>query len=315
MQKLWRACLRPVLLLIFSVLLNPVAAAEPYPPAAQHPDRFNRLAMAVSDADTPIRVDFAVLAVSEMVLAHRDEADRARRDARNSRTDRNPARWARAVDAYAADLTAVVNSVTTDTQVNIEIGPENSVALTIDGKPVTVSFPQTPQQALFEQRVMERFCNLHRCEDLIAEYQRIQPSQRFEHSAPLWRFSQQAGPVCATDDGLEFRFHDSANLNRKRQTCSRIVAELNTLAELIAENLATGVHIDWKRLAIHPQWEEGQHLVELDGGGGAVRVSLPTLAAAPELLPLVRPWLAAKVEGIGFRQVVIDGDRFMAPLL
>ena len=308
LEYLW-----PVLPLMFGILPDPAAAAERYPPP--QPDRFNRLAMAGSDADPPLRADFAVLAVSEMVLAHREEADRARREAHDSPTGRNPARWARAVDAYAADLTAVVNSISAETEVNIDIGPENNVALTIDGKPVILNFPHTPQQAVFEQRVMDRFCDLHRCEELIAEYQQTQPSQRFEHATPIWRFSQQTGPVCATDDGLEFRFQDSVNLIRKRQACHRIVAELNTLAELIAENIAAGVRVDWKRLAIHPTWEEDQHLVELDSAGGAIRVSLPTLATTPQLLIMVRPWLAAKVDGFGFRPVVIDGDRIMAPLL
>ena len=311
MPKSLPGYLRFVLPLMFTALLQPAAAAEPYPPTLPQPDRFNRLAMALSEADAGVRVDFALIAVTEMVLAHREEADRARRDAHNSATGRNPARWARAVDAYAADLTAVVNGITTDTQVNIDIGPENNVALNIDGRPVMVNFPQTPQQAVFEQRVMERFCNRHPCENLIAEYQQTQPSNRYEPATPVWRFSQQGGPVCATADGLEFHFHDAGNLNRKRQACRRLVAELNTLAELIAENRAAGVRIDWNRLAIHRQWEKDQHLVEIDSAGGAIRVSLPALASAPQLLAQVRPWLAAKVEGIGFRQVVIDGDRVM----
>ena len=315
MQQPLSGYLQPVLPLIFSFLLNPAIAAERYPTGPLHPDRFNRLAMAVRNADPTIRVDFAVLAVSEMVLAHRNEADRARQDARTNVARRNPTRWARAVDAYAADLTAVVNSVTTDTAVRIEMGPENSVALHIDGKPVMVSVPTPQQQAVLEQRVIDRFCDLHRCEELIAEHQQTRQLPRIEHSTLLWRFSEQAGPACATDDGLEFQFRDRVNLSRKRQACSQIVAELNTLADLIAENLAAGVRIDWNRLAIRPYWEADQHLVELDSRGGAVRVSLPTLAVTPQLLPLIRPWLAAKVKGNSDRQVVIDADRLMAPLL
>jgi len=315
MQKPVLGYQRLVLSLIFSFLLNPVAAAEQHPNAPASFSEFNRLAMAVSEAPTPVRVDFAVAAVSEMVIAHRNEADRARQDARNNIAGRSPARWALAVDAYAADLTAVVNSVTTDTPVEIEIGPENSVALNIDGKPVMVSFPKTLQQAVFEQRVIERFCNLYRCEDLIAEYHRPDLSSRVKNSAPLWSFSEQAGPVCATDDGLEFQFQDTVNLSQKRKACGQIVAELNALAELIAKKLSGGVRIDWNRLAIHPLAGEDQHLVELDGEGGSIRLPLPALAATTQLFILVRPWLAAKVKGNGIRQVVINADRLMAPLL
>lgn len=312
-RPLWEH-LRFVLSLMFSFLPNPVAAAEQYPTAPLHYP-FNRLAMALNDADAPVRVDFAVFAVSEMIIAHRNEADRARQETRDNTAGRNPERWAHAVDAYATDLTAVLNSVTADTAVAIEIGPEHSVALRIDGKPVIVSFPKTRQQGVFERRVMERFCDLHRCEDLIAEYQRTDPSPRFKDSPPLWRFSEQAGPVCATEDGLEFRFQDRVNLRQKRKACRQIVAELNALAERIAESSSGGVSIDWSKLAIHPLAGEDQQLVELGGEGGSIRMPLQALATTTQLLIQVRPWLAAKVEGSSFRQVVINADRLMAPLL
>ena len=315
MQKPLLGYPRLVLSLICSLLLSPAVSAEQHLNAPLSFSELNRLAMAVSDAPTPVRVDFAVAAISEMVIAHRNEADRARQDARHNIAGRSPARWALAVDAYAADLTVVVNSVTTDTPVGIEIGPENSVALNIDGKPVMVSFPKTLQQAAFEQRVIERFCNLYRCEDLIAEYHRTDQSPRVKNSPPLWSFSEQAGPVCATDDGLEFQFQDTVNLSQKRKACGQIVAELNALAELIAKNLSGGVRIDWNRLAIRPLAGEDQHLVELDGEGGSIRMPLPALAATTQLFILVRPWLAAKVKGDDVRQVVINADRLMAPLL
>ena len=315
MQKPLLGYLRLVLALIGSFVLNLVAAAEQHSNAPRSFSEFNRLAMAVSDAPTPVRVGFAVAAVSEMAIAHRNEADRARQDARNNIAGRSPLRWALAVDAYAAELTAVVNSVTSDTPIEIEIGPADSVALNIDGKPVMVSFPKTRQQAVFEQRIIERFCNIYRCEDLIAEHHRSELSPRSKKAAPLWSFSEQAGPVCATDDGLEFQFQDTVNLSQKRKACGQIVAELNALAELIAKNLPGGVRIDWNRLAIRPLAGEDQQLVELDGEGGSIHMPLPALAATTQLFILVRPWLAAKVKGNGVRQVVINADRLMAPLL
>ena len=126
MQKPLLGYPRLVRSLICSFFLNPVAAAEQHADTPPPFSNFNRLAMAVSDAATPVRADFAVAAVSEMVIAHRNEADRARQDARHNMTGRSPARWAVAVDAYAADLMTIVDSVTTDTAVVIEIGPENN---------------------------------------------------------------------------------------------------------------------------------------------------------------------------------------------
>ena len=105
------------------------------------------------------------------------------------------------------------------------------------------------------------------------------------------------------------------NLGQKRKACEQIVADLNALADLIAEIRSGGVRIDWNRLSIHPLTGESQQLVDLSSEGGSIRMSLPALATTTQLLTQVRPWLAAKVEGNGFRQVVINADRLMAPLI
>jgi hypothetical protein len=276
---------------------------------------FKQLAMAVSDAPAAVRSEFAVAAVSEMVLAFDSAADRARQDVRDRAPGRSPARWAAAVDGYAADLVAILNRLTADTPIDISIGAENDVSLNIDGTPVMVSFPQTLQQAEFEQRVIQRFCSYYQCEDLIADYRAVHPSPPIDASTPRWSFSEKAGPVCATDDGLIFQFQDTLMLAQKRQACERIVAELNALALTIAENRAAGVAIDWGGLSIHSLPGENQHQVELDGAGGYIRMSLPALAASKRLFELVRPWLAAKVKGNSIRQVVVNADRLMAPVI
>ena len=41
---------------------------------------------------------------------------------------------------------------------------------------------------------------------------------------------------------------------------------------------------------------------------------LPALAAAPELLTLLRPWLVAKVNGLAPPQVIIDAETLLPPL-
>ncbi len=304
-----------VLLTVCALLLSPVTLPEQRTMRPLFLSTFKRLALAVSKAPTAVRAEFAAAAVSEMVLAFGNEADRARQDVRDKAPGRSPARWAAAVDGYAATLTTILHDTASDTPVDISIGTENDVALTINGTPVMVSFPQTVQQAVFEQRVVDRFCSRYRCEELIADYQAVNPPPSIHAAPPRWSFSGQAGPVCATDDGLAFQFRDTLMLTQKRKACDRIIAELNALAIALAENRAAGIPIDWNQLSIRTLPGEDQHYVELDSAGGYIRMPLPGLASTARLFELVRPWLAAKVKGNSIQQVVINADRLMAPLL
>jgi hypothetical protein len=296
----------------------PAVARQPAPdiPLAPATSQINRLAAALDDAPASMRADFAVAAISEMVVDYNEEANRARREVRSRAKDRDLGRWAVAVDTYAAKLTVIANSVTPDTPVTVTIGADNSISLEIDGTPVLVSSPRVREQSAFEQRVLDRFCAFYPCDDLIAEYRPAQTTVTTTDTETYWSFSQQAGPTCSTGDGLEFQFQDMTNIGGKRKACDSIVKELNALATALAWNLANGNRIDWNRLAIHALPGGEEHQVELAGGGSTIRLPLPALAETSRLFELVRPWLAAKVGGQpGYRLVIINADELMAPLI
>jgi len=312
----WRVFCLPLLLSCLPAY--PVVASQAaYDQSPNPADRqINRLALALADAPASMRADFAIAAIAEMVVDYNAEADRARREARSRAGDRDLGRWAVAVDAYAAKLTAIANSVTPDTPVRVAIGAENSISLDIDDVPVLVSSPRVREQPAFEQRILNRFCTLYPCEDLIAEYRLPQPAFTSSDTETYWSFSQQAGPSCSTGDGLEFQFQNMKNIGQKREACGRIVKELNTLAAALAWNLSNGSRIDWNQLTIHALPGEDEHQVELANGGETIRLPLPALARTIRLFELVRPWLAAKAGGQpGYRLVIINAGDLMAPLI
>jgi hypothetical protein len=312
----WRGtCLS---LLLSCLLPCPAGARQPGPDISPAPaaSQINRLAAALDDAPGTMRADFAFVAISEMVVDYNEEADRARREARSHARLRDLGRWAVAVDSYAAKLTLIANSVTPDTPVKVAIGADNSISLDIDGTLVLVSSPRVRGQTAFEQRVLERFCTLYPCDDLIADYLPAQTTVIPSDTETHWSFSQQAGPTCSTADGLEFQFRAMTNIGEKRKACDNIVKELNALAAALAWNLSNGNRIDWNRLAIHALPGGEEHQVELTGGGDTIRLPLPALAETSRLFELVRPWLAAKVGGQpGYRLVIINADELMAPLI
>ena len=277
--------------------------------------RLNRLAAHLADGPAPLRADLARIAISELAAAYTDEAGRARRDRRHRSQQGDLWRWAAAVERLAANYTALAESITPDTPVQVSIGPSDSVYLIVAGRPVGVSSPRMREQAAFEQRVIARFCELNRCEDLLDEPDTpAAPATAYQPSTAQWSFSQQAGPVCGTGDGLEFQFQNTDNLERKRAVCAQVVAELNTLAAAIAHDQAGGIRVDWNTLAVRTLPDGDAQQVTLNGEGDYLQLSLPALAMRQDLLAIVRPWLAAKVNGQRYSLVVINaGQRLAAP--
>jgi hypothetical protein len=293
-----------------ALMAGPVETGHPAPVS-----RLSQLATALGDAAQSVRADFAVIAIAHMAEAHRAEAERARLEAPRLARERNPTRWAAAVDAYATELLAIANRVGAQTSLIIRIGAANDLYLVIEGTPVMVSGPLATQQAAFEQQIIERFCSLYPCDELLAGYQEPLPLSRLDQAVTQWSFSQQAGPVCSTADGLEFQFRNIENLRGYREACARIVAELDTLVRGIVRSRSSGTRVDWDRLAIQTLSGSAHHQVTLNSAGTVILAPLPGLAATPRLFTLLRPWLAARVGGNSYRLVVINADRHMAPLL
>ncbi len=294
----------PGVALIVMALLLQSALATPT-------TRLNALAMAVADEHVMLRVDLARIALSELAAIYDEEAERARRDMRHKAKKPGLWRWSAAVKDLAADYATLAESITMTTPIKVSIGAGNSLYLAIDGRMVAVSSPRMNDQAAFEQRVIEQFCNLNRCEDLLDNPDIAVAAPAPERSGHTrWSFSQGAGPVCETADGLQFQFRNMDNLGRKRDVCARAAGELNALASAIARDMAAGVRIDWNRLEISPL-ADGDELVTLNREGDYLRLPLPTLAERPELFIIVRPWLAAKAQGTPYSLVVLHAGKLL----
>jgi hypothetical protein len=296
--------------LVACLALSPSAGAENSAAGVS----LNRLAMSLVEAPGPLRTDLAYAAISELAAAYAREADRAQRDKRYRAGDRDLRRWATAVEQMASELALLAETVTFATSVDIGVSPGNRLYLIVDGRPVLVDGPRPREQRDLEQRVIERFCSLNLCDQLLAEFATLASTQGPPAAPPMWRFSQQAGPVCATDDGLEFQFQDTQHLSEKREACAQVVAELNLLAAEIGRQLDLGVRVDWNTLSIRRLPGQFPHRVMLSADGESLQLSVPALAAMPDIFALVRPWLAARVTGSRYRLVVINAERLLAPL-
>ncbi len=308
-----------LLLLICSIPITTASAGSTQSP-------LTRLADSLVDGPAPLRADLAQAALLELSAAYAREAQRARDDLRNKPGKSDLHRWVNAIDNLAADYAALAATVTPMTPVDVSIGPDHDLHLTIDGKPVIVVGPRPREQAALERRILENYCTLNLCDPEAFVSSAIgmesgiaisvSPITTRADGSPVithWSFSP-IGPSCGTDDGLEFQFANADDLRQKRTLCTAIVTELQQLAALITRQAQFGVAVDWNALRIEPIGSESQQ-VNLNAQGITIELPLPYLVALPELFELARPWLAAKVRGETFHLVLINADRLMAPLL
>jgi hypothetical protein len=274
-----------------------------------------QIAMIVEDSPLPMRRDFAWLAMSEMASMYTGEANRARLETRHTARAHDTARWAASVDDYAARIKATADSITSATPIEIHIGADRSINLYVNGEPVIVTGVFTGQQGDYEQRIIEQFCVLYLCEQLLAEFQLPAPettviTRKRTSNAAYWSFSEYAGPVCMTDDGLEFQFREMSGIREKRAVCSQVVAELYDLAYVLERKHNQGIMVDWGALEINRIAGSGGHRVVLNTSDD-IRLPLPGLAASKDLFRIVRPWLAARAKGQEFHLVVLNAGHLM----
>jgi hypothetical protein len=274
-----------------------------------------QLARVLQESPLPMRSDFAWLAVTQMAEFYSEEAARARTESRNTTRAREVSQWAAAVDDYARKLVVLAESITQATPIGISVAMDDTVQVFIGRQPVILTEAISGQQSVYEQRLLERFCTLYICEDLLPDLEtgglaRPVTAASTDQATAYWSFSQHAGPVCMTADGLEFQFQQLSGLGEKREACTRVVAELSELARAIASEQEQGASIDWNTLKILPALAGEPQRVML-AARIEIRLALPTLVELPKLLKIVRPWLIARVRGEDYPLVVLNAERLL----
>jgi hypothetical protein len=266
------------------------------------------LAARLKDAPLEARADFALVALSEMIQAYGRETARARAELRRTGGNSDLSRWVRAVDGLIVELQGLLDAISPETPVQISGRDAGTVYLIVNGSPVLLSGPRVSDTADFEQRVLDRFCSRNYCDDLFEEEPAREPASATPESHPLWRFSDQGGPVCATGDGLEIQFRSASDLRRKREICTRVVAELNSLIAALRSSISEGKPVEWGYLAIRPDPGTNLERVVLNAGGDYVLLPLPSLSGAQQFFAASLPWVAGRVEDRRYNLVILNAE-------
>lgn len=282
--------------------------------------RYDRTIRALQVAEAEWRSDFAGIALWQLAGAYYAEADLARQDMQ--RRDLNTAagsaqqkqrHWSSSVEQYASQLTRFQRRVEEGGAVLFDLSPVTEAVLQVDGIQVMLAHPRPQQQAVFEQKILEQFCQLRDCaaltglmdvaakrswsateEDAITAVEPAsagtsQPSAAQRAVKPGWEFTAN-GSVC-TYGGLRLRFVPGANPGAVRNLCLDLFAEIAVLLEGLRQQQQYGVRMDWSALAF------SQSMLQLNRDSDLLRLQAPLLQANPALLRSLTPWLAAQLSG------------------
>jgi hypothetical protein len=310
-------CYRMLVLLL--LCLAPPGIAMGFQPDTENREPvyyLDQLAIGLKNAPGPVRADLAYTAISELAAAFTEESRLAREEIRRQPGQRKLRRWAVAVENLAFELDDLAQTVTSQSSVQVVFGPGKSLYLVVDDKPVVVSGPRSKDQADLEKRIVSRFCSLHPCSQLVPEplTSEALPVPDTSTATTRWSFSEDAGPVCSTDDGLVFQFDNASDLRRKREACARVVTELHLLAAQINQRKGTGTRVKWKAVEISTLPLGVYHEIQLNDEGDTLNLYVPALASAPDLFLLLRPWLAANVSGVNQPVMISNAETLLPPV-
>ncbi len=263
----------------------------------------HRLAVLVHQGDELQRYDFAWAALSEMAEAFAGEAERARRDA--SRGRRVSWAWIRAVDAYSMELSQQVESIPGRYHIAVLPQASGQVDIQLDQARLVVSAPRVSESLSFQQRIIDRYCDLQDCRGLNAmlaapthlDLPLAPPAADARpQGASDWQFSAH-GVWCRVGDLLQAGFADAGDLAGKRFWCDSLASELWLLAGRLSYLLQAGQRVEPLTLTIGRDRQHGLYPLTFNRSGEHTLLNIPLLAANDQLLRLLPDWLRHRLEG------------------
>ena len=266
------------------------AVVKAAPANGGNQNRFQRTVQHLQTAAPELRGEFAAIALTNLANAYVEEAQLARIEARATGNNANLGGWSAMVDYYARQMPILLADIELGLPVQLTLGGEQSLAITVADRTVIVSPPRLTQQNAFEQKILVDFCHQHSCEDITGGNATSEslPAPTIE-IRPEWTFSAQ-GPVCSYQ-GISVRFASAKNLANSRLLCEQFLREVIALTDQLAWQERHGVSIDWDGLHLQATPHSPEHRVAVNSIGDSLIVTVPLLFHSPGLLQRVLPWI------------------------
>ena len=112
-----------------------------------------------------------------------------------------------------------------------------------------------------------------------------------------WQTNDDGGQTYASEDGLQCFFGDSRHLKLKQASCAALSRDLRRVVAGLRAQITRGHKIDWAALRLEPRGLGNPVHFSVGTASAGFDAEAPHLAAAPELLVVLGPWLQARARG------------------
>jgi hypothetical protein len=276
--------------------------------AAREVGTLTRLAESLAAAPDSVRADFAAVAIGEMLRAYETEFERLVEVPRDvsGRGGAKQARWARAMESFVDGLYAARGAVDDGHPVEILVQPPAPLRLLVGGHLVAVTSPRIANPAALEEAIVRTYCDSFLCDGALLEP--LPPPPTPGYFAGVWSFDDGDGSTYETADGLGFRFRDISAREDKERVARTVHAELRRLVTALVAAERSGRRVDYGLLEVRRAGDGDDHRVVLAPGTPEMRLFLPSLARAPWVVRLARPWIRARARGKRYQLLIRDAD-------
>lgn len=277
MPAILRTWLLPILVLAVISWFAAPHAAEPRQLYVQ-PSALGQVVAGLRDAPPLAHLDFMTLMLDALIDAYAEELDRSRAEhARDEARARRLVRWRQAMEMELRQLRHFRFRLATAGDVRVSSDRQGQVLLLMDGSPLLVSWPRVSEQARREADLAARFCTLHPCAPL-AEAGAARAVEGIGMVRGAWSMSQLDGPGWESESGVRCTFPDLRDRAAREARCRALAADLESLADVLAQVIREGARIDWRALRVEDEPGGGPQRVTVNEHGDFVLLNLSALS-------------------------------------
>ncbi|HSR61891.1 MAG TPA: hypothetical protein VLN56_00635 [Gammaproteobacteria bacterium] len=255
-------------------------------------------------------VDFARISLTEMAALYEQEARRLQVDGMLIREGAALTRWQRSTIDYADRLYAMAESVSMQTEIEINITETGELLLLINDNPVILGGPAVQDNLVLDRRIIEVYCRQNDCIGTGFSEEALDTRRTIMIKSD-WILEEGEPPQLVTEDGLHFVFDNLENRKKKQRICLEISKELKALEETLRDALAEGLYIDWDAFSIKRLYGSYDYRVVINPFGDSVYMQFPALHPIDNWPEKIRDWLHARLRDETY-QLHFSSDELVA---
>jgi len=292
-----------------------MAGAAPSGRPAANAPALQRFALYLQEGPEYMRMDFAYVAIGEVIAAYEFEFERLSAHGQvSARELARQRRWAASLRGFVDGLHVVREALEAGEPVRIVVSAPSPVQIVVGRRVVPLESPRIDKPQRLGDAIVAAYCYEFGCDPQWLDGAVAAPTI-VRGSGGGWSFAASQGSTYETVDGLGFMFPDLSARALKEQACRQVREELLHLAAELAAQHRAGRTVDFAALRLEQAGSLPEQHVVVTPVGPRLRMSLPTLARAPGVVEVAREWLRAQALGEGYRQLIPRADLLLAGLL